>query len=50
MYLDFGNQWIYSPIEVCCLLSQGMMVEIKDLLESLRSNNGGERDESTGVL
>jgi len=43
MLLDFGNQWIYSPIEFCCLFSQVLMVGIKDLLEGWRSNNGGER-------
>jgi hypothetical protein len=50
MLLDFGNKWIHSLIAVCCLFSQEMMVEVKDLLESLRSNNGGEREVSTGGL
>jgi hypothetical protein len=50
MLLDFGDQWTCSPIEVCYLFSQEKMVEIKGLLESLRSNNGGEREVSTGVL
>jgi hypothetical protein len=44
MLLDFGKQWIYSLIAVCSLFSQEMMVEIKDLLESLRNNNGRERE------
>ena len=43
MLLDFGNQWIFSPIEFCCLFSQVLMVGIKNLLERWRSNNGGER-------
>jgi len=42
MLLDFGNQWICSPIEFYCLLSQVLMVGIKDLLEGWKSNNGGE--------
>jgi hypothetical protein len=41
--LDFGNQWISSLLEFCCLLSQDLMVESLGMLESLRSNNGGER-------
>ena len=43
MLLDFGNKWIFSPIEFCCLFSQVLMVGIKDLFEGWRSNNGEER-------
>jgi hypothetical protein len=50
MLLEFGKQWIYFLIVVCCLFSQEMMVEVKDLLESLRRNKGGETEVSTGVL
>jgi len=50
MLLDFGKQWICSLIEVCNLFSKEMMVGMMDLLESLRSNNGREREVSTGVL
>jgi len=48
MLLDFRNQWIYSPIEFCCIFSQGLTVGIKDLLEGCRSNKGGVR-ESAGL-
>jgi hypothetical protein len=43
MLLDFENQWICSPIELCCYFSQVLMIGIKDLLEGWRSNNGGRR-------
>jgi hypothetical protein len=33
---NFGNKWIYSPIEFCCLFSQFLMVGIKGMLGSLK--------------
>jgi hypothetical protein len=45
MLLDFGNQWICSPIEFYILFSQVLMVGTKDLLEVWRSNNGGRESE-----
>jgi hypothetical protein len=49
MLLDFGNKWIYSPNEFCCLFSQFLMVGIKDLLEGWMSNNGGRESELWSV-
>jgi hypothetical protein len=45
MLLDFGNQWICSPIEFCCLFSQVLMVGVKVFFEGWRSNNGGRESE-----
>jgi hypothetical protein len=50
MLLDFGNQWIYSPIELFCLFSQGLMVGIKDLLEGEGATIERERERALVYL
>ena len=49
MLLDFGNQWICSPIEFCCLFSQVLMVEIKDCLRD-EGATMEEREVSFGLF